>query len=95
MTHSHGLSMCGDQCSRLMSCSCRKKLEQSNAALCPTVAYQLTGAKKIQQDLATGDTLERFLSADEAKLIRRCFAGKTCLPCPHTYCHYWLGKRLT
>ncbi|KAK9837801.1 hypothetical protein WJX74_005284 [Apatococcus lobatus] len=53
----------------------RKMLEQSNAALCPSVAYQLTGAKKIQQDLAAGNTLERFLSADEAKLMRKCFAG--------------------
>lgn len=53
----------------------RKMLEQSTAALCPSVAYHLTGAKKVQQDLASGDTLERFLSADEAKLVRRCFAG--------------------
>ena len=54
---------------------CRKMLEQSTAALCPSVAYHLTGAKKVQQDLATSDTLERFLSADEASLMRRCFAG--------------------
>ena len=30
----------------------RQKMESSNAVSCPSVAYQLVGAKKIQQDLA-------------------------------------------
>jgi glutathione synthase len=30
----------------------RRMMERSTAVSCPTVAYQLVGAKKIQQDLA-------------------------------------------
>ena len=55
---------------------CRQRLEESNTVQCPSVAYQLAGAKKIQQDLASPETLERFLdSPDEIELARKCFAG--------------------
>ena len=51
-------------------------MERSTAAQCPSVPYQLAGAKKIQQDLAGSNTVERFVdSAEEAALIRACFAG--------------------
>ena len=51
-------------------------LERSTAALCPSVAYQLAGAKKVQQDLARPGVVEQFLSsAEEAAQIRACFAG--------------------
>ena len=42
----------------------RERLEQCDAALCPSVAYQLSGAKKVQQDLARPEVLERFLGDD-------------------------------
>ncbi len=51
-------------------------LEESSAVQCPSVAYQLAGAKKVQQDLANPETLERFLdSPEEVELARSCFAG--------------------
>ena len=53
-------------------------MERSTAAQCPSVPYQLAGAKKIQQDLAGSDTVEKFVdSPEEASLIRACFAGMT------------------
>lgn len=56
----------------------RALLERSNAAKCPSVAYQLAGAKKVQQDLARPGVLERFVNDEaEATLIRACFAGRT------------------
>lgn len=52
-------------------------MERSTAAQCPSVGYQLAGAKKVQQDLAGSHIVEKFVdSADEATLIRACFAGK-------------------
>ena len=54
----------------------RELLERSDAALCPSVAYQLAGAKKVQQDLAAPGVLERFLpSPADADAARACFAG--------------------
>ncbi|GIL90454.1 hypothetical protein Vretifemale_18104 [Volvox reticuliferus] len=54
----------------------RELIEQSNAAKCPTVAYQLAGTKKIQQDLARPGILERFISdGRDAGLLREFFAG--------------------
>ncbi|KAK9839464.1 hypothetical protein WJX81_003695 [Elliptochloris bilobata] len=54
----------------------RELLERSDAALCPSIAYQLAGAKKVQQDLAVPGVVERFLpSAAEADAVRACFAG--------------------
>lgn len=56
---------------------CRERLEECDAALCPSVAYQLAGAKKVQQDLARPEVLERFLDkAQQVELIRACFAGR-------------------
>lgn len=55
----------------------RERLEHCDAALCPSVAYQLAGAKKVQQDLARPEVLERFLdNAQEVDLIKSCFAGE-------------------
>lgn len=42
---------------------------------CPTVAYQLAGAKKVQQVLASPSQLDRFLSPKEADAARQVFAG--------------------
>jgi glutathione synthase len=54
----------------------REKLERSCAAKCPSVAFQLAGAKKVQQDLARPGVLERFVAdAEDARLLRSCFAG--------------------
>lgn len=55
---------------------CREMLESSRAAQCPSVAYQLAGAKKVQQDLARPGVVERSVDGPhEASLIRACFAG--------------------
>lgn len=57
-------------------------LESSTAAQCPSVAYQLAGAKKVQQDLAAPGVVERFVdSQEEAALIRDCFAGTVNTQC--------------
>lgn len=54
----------------------REQLEHCDAALCPSVAYQLSGAKKVQQDLARPQVLDRFLDdKEQVDLIRACFAG--------------------
>jgi len=54
----------------------RGKLERSSAVKCPSVAFQLAGAKKVQQDLARPGVLERFVtSRSDAELLRACFAG--------------------
>ncbi|KAG6585763.1 Glutathione synthetase, chloroplastic, partial [Cucurbita argyrosperma subsp. sororia] len=54
----------------------RLLVEQSSAVKCPSISYHLAGTKKIQQELAKPNVLERFLDnkGDIAK-IRRCFAG--------------------
>ncbi|KNA18689.1 hypothetical protein SOVF_068250 [Spinacia oleracea] len=54
----------------------RLLIEQSSAVKCPSIAYHLAGTKKIQQELAKPNVLERFLDDKEdiAKL-RKCFAG--------------------
>ncbi len=53
-------------------------MEESTAVQCPSVAYQLAGAKKVQQDLASPELLEKFLDNDEdITLARSCFAGLT------------------
>ncbi|XP_010550964.1 PREDICTED: glutathione synthetase, chloroplastic [Tarenaya hassleriana] len=56
--------------------SARTLIEQSSAVKCPSIAYHLTGTKKIQQELAKPGVLERFLDNEEdiAKL-KKCFAG--------------------
>lgn len=51
-------------------------VESSKAVLCPSVAYQLAGAKKVQQDLARPGVLERFVpDAPQAERLREHFAG--------------------
>eukprot|EP00775_Hariotina_reticulata_P013550 gene13550-13677_t len=42
----------------------RQLIEVSCAAKCPSVAYQLAGSKKVQQDLARPGVVERFMGAD-------------------------------
>lgn len=54
----------------------RKIIELSNAAKCPTIAMQLAGSKKVQQDLARPGVVERFSRSEEdSHIMRRCFAG--------------------
>jgi glutathione synthase len=47
----------------------RRKIECSNAVACPSVAYQLVGTKKVQQDLARPGVTDRNVSL---------FACRTC-----------------
>lgn len=53
----------------------RLLLERSLAIKCPSVDYQLVGAKKVQQALAREGALERFVGELEATKLRRSFAG--------------------
>ena len=53
----------------------REMIEKSSATKCPTIAYQLAGAKRIQQRLCEPGVLERFLPANDSNLLRECFAG--------------------
>lgn len=53
----------------------RLLIEQSDAIKCPTVAYQLVGAKKVQQVLCKPGCVESYLSAEESKLVRQSFTG--------------------
>ncbi|KAG0230500.1 hypothetical protein BGW42_000921 [Actinomortierella wolfii] len=50
--------------------------ERSLAIKCPTIAYQLVGAKKVQQVLAAPGQLERFVKNPEhVRLLRASFTG--------------------
>ncbi|GMY21405.1 glutathione synthetase, chloroplastic [Fagus crenata] len=50
--------------------------EQSSAIKCPSISYHLAGTKKIQQELAKPNILERFLdNKDDIAKLRKCFAG--------------------
>lgn len=54
----------------------RFMIEKSSAIKCPSISYHLAGTKKIQQELAKPDILERFLdSKDDVAKVRKCFAG--------------------
>lgn len=54
----------------------RRQLERSRAIKCPTIATQLAGAKKVQQELAVPGTLERFVpGAADAAALRATFAA--------------------
>lgn len=54
----------------------RLLMEQSSAIKCPSIAYHLAGTKKIQQELAKPNVLERFLeNKDDIVKVRKCFAG--------------------
>ena len=56
--------------------SARLLVERSYAIKCPSIAYQLVGAKKIQQQLANSGELEKFLSKEEGcAKARDTFAG--------------------
>ncbi|KXG23586.1 glutathione synthetase, chloroplastic [Sorghum bicolor] len=56
--------------------SARLMMEQSSAVKCPSISYHLVGTKKIQQELAKPNVLERFLeSKEEIDKVRKCFAG--------------------
>lgn len=53
----------------------RRLLEQGNAIKCPDVGSQLVGMKKTQQVLCEPGVLEKFVSDEEARLLRRHFTG--------------------
>lgn len=54
----------------------RLLMEQSSAVKCPSIAYHLVGTKKIQQELAKPNVLERFLdNKDDIAKLRKSFAG--------------------
>ncbi|XP_039062832.1 glutathione synthetase, chloroplastic isoform X2 [Hibiscus syriacus] len=56
--------------------SARLLMEQSSAIKCPSISYHLAGTKKIQQELAKPNVLERFLdNKDDIAKLRKCFAG--------------------
>lgn len=56
--------------------SARLLMEQSSAVKCPSISYHLVGTKKIQQELAKPNVLERFLeNKEEIAKLRQCFAG--------------------
>ncbi|CAN6356316.1 unnamed protein product [Urochloa humidicola] len=56
--------------------SARLLIEQSSAVKCPSISYHLVGTKKIQQELAKPNVLERFLeNKDDIAKLRKCFAG--------------------
>jgi glutathione synthetase len=56
--------------------SARLLMEQSSAVKCPSISYHLVGSKKIQQELAKPNVLERFLeNKEEISKLRQCFAG--------------------
>ena len=53
-----------------MEWQARELIERSDAARCPTVGYQLAGAKKVQQDLARPGVLERFTDSQRVRGFR-------------------------
>ncbi|KAF0896836.1 hypothetical protein E2562_028133 [Oryza meyeriana var. granulata] len=54
----------------------RLLMEQSSAIKCPSISYHLVGTKKIQQELAKPNVLERFLdNKEDIAKLRKCFAG--------------------
>ncbi|KAG6646064.1 hypothetical protein CIPAW_08G167300 [Carya illinoinensis] len=62
----------------------RLLMEQSSAIKCPSISYHLAGTKKIQQELAKPDVLERFLdNKEDIAKLRKCFAGLWSLDDPN------------
>ncbi|KAI9312645.1 glutathione synthase [Dichotomocladium elegans] len=53
----------------------RLTLERSLSIKCPTVAYQLVGAKKVQQMLTIPGRLEKYVDMYTADLLRESFTG--------------------
>ena len=55
----------------------RLMIEQSQAIVCPSIAYHLAGTKKVQQVLAQPGVLELFMGDKAAiKRIRMTFASQ-------------------
>lgn len=54
--------------------ACRLLLERSRAIKCPSILSHLTTFKKVQQELTMPETLERYLSVEEAAKIAKTFA---------------------
>ncbi|OEL30348.1 Glutathione synthetase, chloroplastic [Dichanthelium oligosanthes] len=54
----------------------RTLIERCSAIKCPSISYHLVGTKKIQQELAKENVLERFLdNKGDIEKVRQCFAG--------------------
>lgn len=54
----------------------RLLIEESSAIKCPSISYHLVGTKKIQQELAKPNVLERFVdNKTHIAKLRKCFAG--------------------
>eukprot|EP00878_Enallax_costatus_P022444 GHUV01023809.1.p1 GENE.GHUV01023809.1~~GHUV01023809.1.p1 ORF type:complete len:478 (+),score=162.56 GHUV01023809.1:1126-2559(+) len=53
----------------------RALIESSSACKCPSVAYQLAGSKKVQQDLASPGVIEKFMGQEQGPAVRQLFAG--------------------
>jgi len=53
----------------------RLMMEKSLAIKCPSIAYHIVGAKKVQQALERPGAVERYLTAAESQELRTCFAG--------------------
>ncbi|CAL4899835.1 unnamed protein product [Urochloa decumbens] len=54
----------------------RTLIERSSAIKCPSISYHLVGTKKVQQELAKENVLERFLNnKGDIEKVRKCFAG--------------------
>lgn len=51
----------------------RLLVERSTAIKCPSAAYHLIGTKKMQQIWAMPNVLEKFLSKEQAQILRKCF----------------------
>lgn len=52
-------------------------MERAKALKCPSIQYQLTGAKKVQQELSKPGAVERFFpTGDSARKIRETFAAQ-------------------
>ena len=50
-------------------------IESSKAIKCPNAAYHLVGMKKVQQVMSQPNFLEKYLSTEESKRVRRTFTG--------------------
>ena len=48
-----------------------ERMERSVAIKCPSIAYHLSGTKKVQQVLTAPDVLERFLPGEDAAAIQQ------------------------
>jgi glutathione synthetase len=57
----------------------RSRIEHSNCIKLPSIGYHLVGAKAIQASLCKPNVLERYLTVEEADLLRKCFAEQYAL----------------